>query len=160
MKFEKVSKEQYQNTVKYSLVTTTEYEDIKLPTRATKCSAGYDIFAPITFELKPNETIFIPTGIRWICDRCDVDKVLKLYPKSGLGSKGLNLMNTVGIIDMDYYLSDNEGHIMATLVNRGNETIRVTKGKGFIQGVIQSFYTCDNEKVTEERNGGFGSTNK
>ena len=48
--------------------------------------------------------------------------VLKCYPRSGLGFKyRLQLNNTVGIIDSDYFYSDNEGHIFAKLTNDSNE---------------------------------------
>ena len=48
--------------------------------------------------------------------------VLKCYPRSGLGFKyRLQLNNTVGIIDSDYYYSDNEGHIFAKITNDSNE---------------------------------------
>ena len=40
------------------------YENLKIPTRATGGSAGYDFFAPIDIVLEPGETVKIPTGIR------------------------------------------------------------------------------------------------
>ena len=81
------------------------YETIKLPKRATEFSAGYDFFTHIPFDLEPNQTIKIPTGIRCIMEN---DWVLKLYPRSGLGFKyRLELDNTVGIVDNDYFESDN-----------------------------------------------------
>ena len=85
------------------------YESIMLPRRATKGSAGYDFFSPIDFELKPGETLKIPTGIRASMEE---GWVLCIFPRSGLGFKyRLQMNNTVGIIDSDYYFSDNEGHI-------------------------------------------------
>ena len=112
--FEKVSAERFLND-SVDICPVLElakdaYEIIKLPKRATKGSAGYDFYAPFDFTLKPGETIKIPTGIR-----CKMEEgwVLKIYPRSGLGFKyRLQLNNTVGIIDSDYYYSDNEGHIM------------------------------------------------
>ena len=87
------------------------YEDIKLPLRATKYSAGYDFYAPFDFTLKPGETIKIPTGIR---AKMREDYALFLLPRSGLGFKyRLQLNNTIGLIDADYFYSDNEGHIFA-----------------------------------------------
>ena len=85
------------------------YEEIRLPRRATRGSAGYDFFSPVDFTLKPGETIKIPTGIRV---EMEENWVLQCYPRSGLGFKyRLQLNNTVGIIDSDYFYSDNEGHI-------------------------------------------------
>ena len=95
------------------------YENIRLPRRATAGSAGYDFFAPADITLKPGETVKIPTGIRvWM----EPEWVLKCYPRSGLGFKyRLQLNNTVGIIDSDYYYSDNEGHIFSKITNDSNE---------------------------------------
>ncbi len=134
------------------------YERIKLPKRATKGSAGYDFYAPFGFTLKPGETIKIPTGIR-----CKMEDgwVLKIYPRSGLGFKyRLQLNNTVGIIDSDYYYSDNEGHIMIKVTNDSNEnkTVEVQKGQGFAQGIFVEFGITYDDDTTDERNGGFGST--
>ena len=110
-KFMKVSPEQFAEGWKDTFGDTdTEtlekiYEEIKLPVRATSGSAGYDFFSPLSFELKPGETIKIPTGIRV---QMEEGWVLKLYPRSGLGFKyRLQLNNTVGIIDSDYFYSDN-----------------------------------------------------
>lgn len=136
------------------------YEDIKLPKRATMGSAGYDFYAPYTFTLEPGQTIKIPTGIRV---RMDEEWVLCLFPRSGLGFKyRLQLNNTVGIIDSDYYFSDNEGHIFAKITNDSNEgkTLTVDKGVGFMQGIFMEFGTTVDDDVTEERNGGFGSTTR
>ena len=136
------------------------YEELKLPKRATKGSAGYDFFAPYSFELKPGETIKIPTGIR---AKMDEEWVLCLFPRSGLGFKyRMQLNNTVGIIDSDYYYSDNEGHIYAKITNDSNEgkILTVDKGTGFMQGLFMEFGTTVDDEVTEERNGGFGSTSR
>lgn len=163
-RFEKVSFEQYKKDYFDSFNTLENveeiYNDIKLPTRATKGSAGYDYFAPFNIELKPGETIKIPTGIR-----CYMEEgwVLKNYPRSGLGFKfRLQLNNTVGIIDSDYYYSSNEGHIMSKITNDSNEnkTIFVKKGDGFIQGIFLEYGITYDDEVSEIRDGGFGSTTK
>lgn len=134
------------------------YDLIKLPKRATVGSAGYDFFTPYTFTLKPGETIKIPTGIRV---KMENNWVLQLYPRSGLGFKfRLQLNNTVGIIDSDYYFSDNEGHIFVKLTNDSNEGKEVTveEGTGFIQGIFMEYGITVDDEVSESRNGGFGST--
>ena len=89
--------------------------------------------------------------------------MLKCYPRSGLGFKfRLQLNNTVGIIDSDYYDSDNEGHIFAKLTNDSNEgkTVEVRAGDGFMQGIFVEYGITLDDDVTEVRNGGFGSTTK
>lgn len=141
-------------------VIQNAYDSIKLPKRATTGSAGYDFYTPIDIELNPNETIKIPTGIRV---EMAEDWVLKLYPRSGLGFKyRLQLNNTVGIIDSDYFYSDNEGHIFAKITNDTNEgrVVKISAGEGFMQGIFIQYGITVDDEVTEIRNGGFGSTTK
>ena len=165
-KFEKVSFEQFKEGFTDCTGITDEaeikevYEQIKLPKRATKGSAGYDFYAPMTFSLKPGETIKIATGIR---ARMDESWVLKLYPRSGLGFKyRLQMNNTVGIIDSDYYYSDNEGHIFVKITNDSNEgkSVTVDAGTGFVQGIFLEYGITEDDDASEIRNGGFGSTTK
>lgn len=136
------------------------YEGISLPVRATAGSAGYDFFAPVKVTLQPGETVKIPTGIRVEMEQ---DWVLKCYPRSGLGFKyRLQLNNTVGIIDSDYFYSDNEGHIFAKLTNDTNEgkTLVIPAGTGFMQGIFVEYGITVDDAADGVRNGGFGSTTK
>lgn len=160
--FHKVSLERFLQDWKdtFGEDATAIYENLKLPQRATSGSAGYDFFSPAEFCLKPGETVKIPTGIRveiaegW---------VLKLYPRSGLGFKyRLQMNNTVGIIDSDYFYSDNEGHIFAKLTNDSNEnkTLSLQTGDGFMQGIFVEYGITTDDQATGIRNGGFGSTGR
>ena len=136
------------------------YDGIELPKRATSGSAGYDFYAPVDFTIAPGETVKIPTGIRV---HMEEEWVLKCYPRSGLGFKyRLQLNNTVGIIDSDYYYSDNEGHIFAKITNDSNEgkTVELKAGNGFMQGIFVEYGITVDDDVQTVRNGGFGSTTK
>ncbi len=156
-KFHKVSKKKYAETIGSELIDC--YDKIMLPKRATTGSAGYDFFAPYDFTLNPGEEITIPTGIR---AEIDPSYVLMIFPRSGLGFKyRLSLNNTVGIIDSDYFFSDNEGHIMIRLTNCSKDkTLRVEAGKGFAQGVFLPYGISVDDDADGVRNGGFGSTTK
>ena len=160
-KFYKVSWEQFQTAWQDTFQESAQkevYDEIALPKRATTGSAGYDFFSPLTFTLAPGETIKIPTGIR---AEMENGWVLQCYPRSGLGFKyRLQLNNTVGIIDSDYFYSDNEGHIFVKLTNDSNEnkTATVEKGKGFMQGIFMPFGITMDDDATAVRNGGLGST--
>lgn len=135
-------------------------EGIRLPVRATAGSAGYDFFSPADFSLAPGETILIPTGVRV---RIDDGWVLKIYPRSGLGFKyRVQLNNTVGIIDADYFTAKNEGHIMLKLTNASNEsrTMVIRAGEAVAQGVFVEFGITEDDDVSAVREGGFGSTDK
>lgn len=163
-RFEKVSFEQFKEGYEDSFGEAEEqdirkiYDGLKLPLRATIGSAGYDFFSPVDVVLEPGGTIKIPTGVRvWM----EPEWVLKCYPRSGLGFKyRLQLNNTVGIIDSDYYDSDNEGHIFVKLTNDTKEekTVRIQAGTGFMQGIFVEYGITFDDEATECRNGGFGST--
>ena len=148
--FHKVSFEQFKESWDDSFPGASEeeikeiYDQIKLPKRATRGSAGYDFFSPVDFELKS-------------------DWVLNIFPRSGLGFKfRLQMNNTVGIIDSDYFYSDNEGHIFVKLTNDTNEgkTVSVAQGTGMVQGIFMQYGVTIDDDATEVRNGGFGSTTK
>lgn len=131
-------------------------EVILLPKRATRGSAGYDFFAPDDIRLNPGESMVIKTGVRVFLEE---GFVLMLFPRSGLGIKyGMRLNNTVGVIDSDYYYSDNQGHIMVSVCNCGDKALNIAKGSAFCQGVILPYGLTADDSTTETRNGGFGST--
>lgn len=164
--FEKVSYEQFRDDI-LSIAEGTEdaeirilYDGIKLPVRATTGSAGYDFKAPFGFSLMPGESIKIPTGIRV---RIDEGWWLACLPRSGLGFKyRAQLDNTVGVIDLDYYHSDNEGHIFIKLTNDGKlgKEICIEAGDGFAQGIFVPFGITYSDDACGVRNGGMGSTDK
>lgn len=160
LKFERVSEKQYNTDLQNLLVPflSYSYEGIKLPTRATEKSSGYDFYAPFDFTLDVNESITIPTGVRMVTDQ---QVWLLCMPRSGLGCKfRMQLDNTVGNVDGDYWRSDNEGHIFAKITNDGKEgkRLEIKAGDRFMQGVILPFLIADDDNASGVRNGGHGST--
>ena len=89
-KFYKVSKERFKEDLDKAVPGFTDaeidelYDQVKLPARATKGSAGYDFYSPMTFNISPGRELLIPTGIRV---EMEEDWVLMLYPRSGLGDR-------------------------------------------------------------------------
>lgn len=168
-KFEKVSYEQFEKdycdafgeeipTGAARMRLKAVYERIGLPQRATKGSAGYDFETPISFELKPSETIKIPTGIR--CNMNE-DWVLMLYVRSSIGFKYLcGLANQTGIVDSDYAHAKNEGHMFVKLVNRGDKVFTASAGDKICQGIFVQYGITEDDAAESERTGGFGSTGK
>lgn len=172
-RFEKVSLEQFTKDLTASidegkLIRTgatetalahleSTYNEIALPHRKTKGAGGHDFIAPFDIIVNPGQTTVIPTGIR-----CMIDEgyTLDLYPRSGQGFKyRLRLNNTIGIIDEDYYFSDNEGHIMVKLSNEGDKVFECEKGTAFCQGLFHEYFIAEgNEDPEATRNGGMGST--
>lgn len=161
--FEKVSFKQFCKAMKDELCigeteTKMMYDLITMPQRSTTGSAGYDFVSPVSVVLAPGESAKIPTGIRvkiddgwWLC----------CAPRSGLGTKyRMQIDNTIGIIDSDYYNSDNEGHIFAKITNdsREKKVLVIKAGDRFMQAVFIPFGVTYSDAADGVRNGGLGST--
>lgn len=153
-KFEKISKSEFLKDV-----PDANYDDIILPKRSTLNSAGYDFYSVISFTLSPGERRVIPTGIKVSINS---NEFLSIYIRSSLGFKwNIRMCNQVGIIDADYYNnSENEGHIFVCLMNEGDKVLEIKKGDRIVQGIFMPFLITDDDKTTDIRMGGIGSTNK
>ena len=163
--FEKVSFEQFYRAMKDEFgIGETEarmmYDLIDIPKRSTVGSAGYDFMSPVSVVLAPGASAKIPTGIRvkidegwWLC----------CAPRSGLGTKyRMQLDNTIGVIDSDYYNSDNEGHIFAKITNdsRQEKVLEIKAGDRFVQTIFVPFGITYSDAADGVRNGGWVSTGK
>lgn len=163
--FQKVSFSQFEADFKKNFPECENvkeiYDSIKLPKRATTGSAGYDFYAPVDITLEKGKSVLIPTGIR---SKIEDGWVLQIFPRSGLGFKHrVQLDNTVGIIDADYYNSSNEGHIMIKLscdAHDDGHTVLLSAGDGFAQGIFLQFGITVDDDASGIRDGGFGSTTK
>lgn len=164
-KFELVSRKEYNKTIleefkpQNGVIEYQQYEAIKKPRRATIGSAGYDFFSPISFKLSPGETIKFPT-----CIKCSLNRgcVLMIFPRSSLGFKyRLQLDNTVGVVDEDYYNNEsNEGNIFIKITNdsKSGKILEVNCGDAIAQGIIMSYGVTDDDDASTFRTGGIGST--
>lgn len=132
-----------------------EWEGIELPKRATEGSAGYDFHTPIPLKFPEDNGKVISLGVRV---KLPQNSVLLIMPRSGLGFKyNMRLANTIGVIDSDYFYSDNEGHIKVKLLC--DKTCILEAGERICQGIITTYDTfADDKEVKTKRNGGFGST--
>ena len=66
----------------------------------------------------------------------------------------------MGVIDSDYYYSDNEGHIFIKIVNSDPEKrpLDIRAGQAFAQGIFLRYGITEDDDISNARNGGFGST--
>jgi dUTP pyrophosphatase len=136
------------------------YNTLKLPKRGTARSAGYDVFAPFTFTLEPNEDIKIPTGFKAYMRK---DEMLLGVVRSSMGFKHhLRLANTLIIGDSDFYDNEsNEGHYFIKIRNEGNKSLTINAGDAFAQVIFMNYLLADWDSFNgETRVGGIGSTSK
>jgi len=125
-----------------------------IPTRKTKGSAGYDLYASVDtpIPIHPNEIELIPTGLTTKMDDGDV---LLLFVRSSIAvGTGLMLANGVGVIDSDYYPEE----ILVPLYNGSDEIKYVWPNSRIAQGVFVKFGVTDDDDAEGERSGGLGST--
>ena len=137
-----------------------EYPDanIKLPVRATKHSAGYDICAPVDITIPSGDCAKVKTDIK---ARIKDDEVLLIFVRSSVGiKKNIVLMNGTAVIDRDFYNNkDNDGNITLALYNYGNDLQTFKAGDRICQGLFVKYDTVEDDNVDALRTGGIGSTN-
>ncbi|HFI0271022.1 TPA: dUTP diphosphatase [Streptococcus suis] len=142
----------------FELVSQFTDENL-LPKRETAHAAGYDLKAAESVSLEPGEIKLVPTGVKAYMQ---ANEVLYLYDRSSNPrKKGLVLINSVGVIDGDYYGNPaNEGHIFAQMRNITEETVVVETGERIVQAIFAPFLLADGDQADGVRTGGFGSTGK
>lgn len=142
----------------FELVSQFSDENL-LPKRETAHAAGYDFKAAESLCLAPGEIKLIPTGVKAYMQATEV---LYLFDRSSNPrKKGLVMINSVGVIDGDYYgNSVNEGHIFAQMKNITDQPVHIEAGERIAQGVFMPFLLADGDEATGQRTGGFGSTGK
>lgn len=136
-----------------------EQEDVKLPERSTKFSAGYDFKSLEDYDLKPNEMHIFKTGVKACMDD---DDVLLIFIRSSLAiKKGLQLANNVAVIDADYFSNENnDGHIMIALKNTSSDIVSIKKYDKIAQGMFTKYEITIDDNATTSRTGGTGSTGR
>lgn len=66
----------------------------------------------------------------------------------------MQLDNTVGIIDSDYFHSYNEGHIMVKITNDSKcvEKLKINTGDRFVQGIFLPYGITIDDNANVKRN--------
>lgn len=129
--------------------------DVRLPTRGTKKSAGYDFYLPHDVVLPPHETTLVKSGVTAYMED---DEFLQMSLRSGLSLKyAMIFTNGIGVIDADYAGKE----IGFIIHNLEDHELRFEKGTRIAQGIFQKYETTDDDcPLSEERTGGYGSTGK
>lgn len=125
------------------------------PTRGTPFSAGIDLYNnDRRLELKKGDKAFLDTKTAF---QIPTGWVGLVFPRSGFGSKGLRLSNSVGVIDSDY-----KDSVKAAIEYNGDEPLILDIGTRFCQIVFVPHLAANIVETDElegpNRGGGFGST--
>ncbi|MFZ2185625.1 MAG: dUTP diphosphatase, partial [Streptococcus parauberis] len=142
----------------FELVSAYTDENL-LPKRETTHAAGYDLKVAEPVTIKPGEIKLVPTGVKAYMQ---AGEVLFLFDRSSNPrKKGLVLINSVGVIDGDYYGNpDNEGHIFAQMKNISDQSVVLEPLERIVQAVFVPFLLVDGDQADGVRTGGFGSTGR
>ncbi|GAB6255140.1 dUTP diphosphatase [Peribacillus sp. N1] len=131
--------------------------DAKLPEKAHKTDAGFDLFSIESKEILAGETKLIKTGISI---QLPPNTEAQIRPRSGLALKhSITVLNSPGTIDEEY-----RGEIGVILINHGKENFVVEKNMKIAQIVIKPVLSVDIEEEegelsdTDRGASGFGST--
>lgn len=130
----------------------------KIPTRGSKFSAGYDLYAATDkdIQIPPHSTVKIGTGLAMDLPNGYFGAIVA---RSGIATKrGLRPANALGVCDEDY-----KGEYIVALHNDTTETKTVQAGERIAQLILLPYQTIDFKEVdelhdTERGIGGFGST--
>ena len=166
MHFEKVSFEAFKRDIyqHYGVLSNREveaaYDNIVLPERKTKYSAGYDVCTPVSVLIDSGQSVVIPTGIKAVFTEEEMETwCLKLYARSSVGIKDrVVVTNAVGLIDSDYQFAENDGDMMLALTNIGTEPRFYAPGHRICQAVFEIYGIASDDAAFGARTGGLGST--
>ena len=130
----------------------------KIPTRGSKFSVGYDLYAATDedIQIPPHSTVKIGTGLAM---DLPYGYFGAIFARSGIATKrGLRPANCVGVCDFDY-----KGEYIVAVHNDSNETMTVLAGERIAQLILLPYQDIDFKEVdelakTDRGDSGFGHT--
>jgi dUTP pyrophosphatase len=127
-----------------------------LPSRATSGSAGFDLASAEEVVLQRGTVSLVRTGWKM---RAPAGTFLEVRPRSGLGSRGVLMMNAPGTIDRDY---SGEVKVPLTYLFDGGYPIHVGDRIAQIRLVADrpATFALGSVRPVASRVGGFGSTGR
>jgi dUTP pyrophosphatase len=105
----------------------------RLPSRATKNSAGLDLRSIGDVEIPPGEWRPCKTGLA-----VEIPRGLygRIAPRSGMATKGIDVL--AGVIDSDY-----RGEIICILINHSKDAALIKEGDRIAQLIVERIALLD-----------------
>jgi len=132
-------------------------KSLPLPEYHTSGSVAFDFYTRIDQTFRPGEAKLLPANF---IIKVPPGYFLFIASRSSLFKKGLQLANSVGVIDQDYHGPNDELHL--SIRNVSERTVEVKKGDRLAQGLILPIQKVaewqEVEKIKDESRGGYGST--
>ncbi len=130
---------------------------LPLPEYQTAGSVGFDLYARIAVEIKPQEIAIVPANL---VVKVPSGYMLALISRSSTPrKKGLLKPHAIGVIDQDYCGENDELGIQ--VYNFTDQTVIVDRGERIAQAVVipvQKVEFSEVENMNTIDRGGFGST--
>ena len=129
-------------------------DDAIIPTRASKSSAGLDLYSSVDVDIEVGSIKKVNTGI---CISLPENSYGSVRDKSSLATKGLSTLG--GVIDSDY-----TGEIIVIMTSL-IEPIKIKKGQKIARLIVSNIMYPEIKKVkylkeTERNDKGFGEMDK
>lgn len=102
--------------------------DCEIPKYQNKNSTCVDILSNEDIVIRPNRHELVKTGISV---ELPEGSAMLIFPRSSLGTVGLMMANSVGVVDCDY-----KGEILINLYNTSYKSIAIKKGQKIGQGMM------------------------
>ncbi|GIO83506.1 deoxyuridine 5'-triphosphate nucleotidohydrolase [Paenibacillus faecis] len=130
------------------------HPDAQIPVYAKPGDSGFDLCALKTKQVKPYQSVVIPTGLSF---EIPEGYELQIRPRSGVTTK-TDLRVQLGTVDSGY-----RGDVGIIVDNIGVEDIKIPAGFRLAQGVVcpvqrVELIESDDLSPTERDSGGFGHT--
>jgi dUTP pyrophosphatase len=130
------------------------HEKSRVPTKAKRGDAGYDLYAVDYLAIQPGERMLVHTGVSMAIPP---NYYGRIAPRSGLALKrGIDVLG--GVIDSSY-----RGELGVILINTSKEVFGIDPGDKVAQLIIEACHHASFTEVqyldeTDRGDGGFGST--
>lgn len=132
-------------------------KSLPLPQYHTPGSVAFDLYTRIDAIFNPGEIKLLPANF---IIQVPKGHFLMIAARSSLFKTGLQVANSIGVIDQDYHGPQDE--LLLSLRNFSDKIVEVKKGDRLAQGLILPIHKVEEwqevDLIKSDSRGGYGST--